>query len=290
MESENQNKDQQQINQSVITPSQPTTTSNSKLKQKLINIFGAILTLLLVGGGAYYLGLSQNISRQEALSSPQTPTSFVQPTLIPTENTYPEWHEYAGQVLSFTKLSEAGKLGTTMYSNSEVEITFEYPSFLNINEIDIQKENADWQAEYKDNPNVKQPLYTSSFAVGFSTPNQELATTQEFCDNKMSVSFSGYDNNKNLSLYDFITDQDKSLSRDRLHASDEKDLQPTSSPKQGSYVFEGIVGSTPMKAVYFTNKSKIYIFSLTGNCDTGGEYTYDAEAVFDNMLKSVKYL
>jgi hypothetical protein len=69
-----------------------------------------------------------------------------------------------------------------------------------------------------------------------------------------------------------------------------KNLTQSQLPKAGSFVFKGIIGENPVKKVYFTFKDKVYEFHLIGNCDTGGQYTPDAESVFDNMLKSVKYL
>ena len=109
----------------------------------------------------------------------------------------------------------------------------------------------------------------------------------------MSVSVSKYDNNQNFSLYDFIADQQKTYPGDgRTETIDmyKKGLKPTDVPKLGSYVFEGVIGENPVKTVYFTNNGKVYSFDLIGNCNTGGKYTPDAEAVFDTMLKSVKYL
>ena len=94
-------------------------------------------------------------------------------------------------------------------------------------------------------------------------------------------------------MYDFIADQHKTYPGDgqtETFDTYKKDLKPTDLPKQGSYIFEGIVGENPVKTVYFTNKGEVYTFGLIGNCDTGGQYTPDAAAVFDDMLKSIKYL
>ncbi len=244
----------------------------------------ALIVVLIVGItiGTYYLG-TQKIHKSNSLSqiTNPSPTPFTQSTPSLT------------QPNNVMKLSDAWNLGTKTYSNPKIDIIFNYPSYFDVKEVDIQKENADWQAQYKNNPNVKQPLYTSTFYATFSTPNQESVSSQEMCDNKMNISVQKYDNPQSFSLYDFIADSHKTYPGNGITETFDtykKDLKTTTLPKAGSYVFEGIVGENPVKTVYFTNKGKVYTFGLIGNCNTGGQYTPDADKVFESILKSIKYL
>lgn len=242
-----------------------------------------VLIIAVIAGGAYYLGTTKNKSQSQVQVFTQSPTPSIQATPTPTSSN------------NLVQLSYAWNLGTKTYTNPKVGITFDYPSYFDVKEIDIQKENADWAAKYKNSPEVRQPLYTSTFYTTFNTtPNDPSApVNREICDNKMSVSVQKFDNPKNLSLYDFIADSHKTYPGDGITETFEtykKDLKPTTLPKEGSYVFEGIIGENPVKTVYFINKGVVYTFGLIGNCDTGGQYTPDANKVFENILKSIKYL
>lgn len=274
----------QTVNPSVTPVQNPVPEHPVKNQKGLFPIIlGVIVLVLVVGGAVYYLGIQKN--------QPSTPTNQAQNTVptvssqnspIPTVSPAP-----------LTKLSDAWTLGTKTSTSPKINITFEYPSYFETKETDIQKENKEWADKYKNDPNVRQPRYRSNFYASFSTPNQELATNQEFCDNKISVSVQQYDNPQNMTLYDFIADLNKSYpgdGRTEPFETYKKNLIQSQLPKVGSYVFEGIIGEDPVKEVYFTHNNKVYEFHLIGNCDTGGQYTPDAEAVFDNMLKSIKYL
>lgn len=198
-------------------------------------------------------------------------------------------------VSTIVKLADAWGLGTKIYSNPKINITFDYPSYFNIKETDVVKENADWQAKYKNNSEVRQPLYKSSFYVSFSTPDIypiEDKSVTTYCDNRMSVSVQRYENSQSLSLYDFIADLNKTFPGNGIidtFDTYKRGLKPTNTPKENSYVFEGIVGENPVRTVYFTNKSEVYTFGLIGNCNTGGQYTPDADKVFQNILRTIKF-
>lgn len=244
-----------------------------------------VLGMILVVGiaaGAYYFGTAKNRSQPQVQKTAQSPTPTIQTTPVPTQSN------------NVVRLSDAWVLGTKTFANPKIDITFDYPSYFNVKGIDIVKENADWQAQYKNNPQVRQPLYTSTFYTTFSTPGEPSdPVNREICDNKMSVSVQKYDNPKNLSLYDFIADSHKTYPGDGITETFEtykKDLKAATLPKESSYEFEGIVGENPVKTAYFTNGVKVYTFGLIGNCDTGGQYTPDADKVFQNMLMSVKFL
>lgn len=260
------------------------TTSKIGQKENILIIAGLIVLMSVIGVGAYFLGVQK--AGKEAILPSTTPSPTITSQLNPSPN-------QTGEVV---KLYSAWSLGTKIYSNPTIGITFEYPSYFETKESDVQKANKEWADKYKNDPNVKQPLYRSNFSASFYTPDQELAVNQEFCDNNMSVSVQQYDNAQNLSLYDFIADLQRTFPGDGITETFDtfdtykKGLKSTVVPKEGSYVFEGIVYENPVKTVYFTNKEKVYTFELIGNCDTGGKYTPDADKILQNMLNSVKYL
>lgn len=242
--------------------------------QATILILVGILIILAVAGGAYYLG------RQ---TTPKSSSASVVNSQPSSENPSP----------TVVKLSDAWNLGTKTYANPKIDITFQYPKYFIVTEVDIDRKNADFLIKYKDDPNVKQPLYSSTFSAVFDTHKPRDPVSQEICDNKMTVSIQKYDNTKELPLYDFISDINKSYPGDGMTETFDtykKSLKSTNLPKEDSYVFKGIIGENPVKTVYFVNKGKVYTFNLFGNCDTGGQYTPDADAVFENMLKSITYL
>lgn len=264
---------------------------NQRGFSSLFIILGIIL-IIGIAGGAYYFGTTKNKSQSQVQVVTQSPTPPVLaiPSPTPSDNA--------------VKLSDAWNLGTKTYSNPKIDITFDYPSYFELQETDTQTENAKWAAQYKNDPNVRQPLYKSSFFVTLSTPEIQPKTSSsdetkyeqeisDICNNKMRVSVQMYNNPQNLALYNFIADLEKSYPGNGVTETFDtykKDLKATTLPKTDSYVFEGIVGENPVKTVYFTNKGKVYTFGLIGNCDTGGQYTPNADKVFENILKSIKYL
>lgn len=253
--------------------------------QALIFLLVGILVLTLAGG-AFYLG-RQTTSKPSTNSvvssqiSPSNPSSTIYSQVTPAPAS------------TVVKLANAWNLGTKTYSNPKVDITFQYPSYFIVKEVDIEKGNADWLTRYENDPNVKQPLYSSTFYATFDTHKPEDPVSQEICDNKMTMSVQKYDNTKDLSLYNFIADIKKSYLGDGITETFDtykKVLKSTNQPKEGSYVFEGIVGEKPTRTVYFLNKGKVYTFGLTGNCYSDGQYSPDANTVFEKMLKSIIYL
>lgn len=248
----------------------------------MIIIIG-ILFLVIIGGGLYYFNKS-------SFSQPTTQKSQINQSVKPSPSSLP-----SKVSTTVTLLSNAWNLGTKTYSNPKINITFEYPSYFEEKEVDIQKENTEWADKYKNDPNVRHPLYKSSFYTSFSTLDiypilDELV--REYCDNRMTVSVQQYDNPQNMTLYDFIANLHKTYPGDGITETFDtykKGLTKTQLPKVDSYVFEGIVGENPVKTVYFTNQGKVYTFGLIGNCDTGGQYTKDAEVVFGKILGSIRF-
>ena len=182
----------------------------------ILIILGVILVIGIVAG-AYYFGTNNK-------TQPQTQVVTQTPSIQATSSPIPP--------SSVIKLSDAWNLGLKTYSSPKIDITFDYPSYFDVKEIDIQKENADWAAKYKDNPDVRQPLYTSNFYATFNTtPNDPSApVNREIWDNKMTVSVQKFDNSKNLSLYDYIADSHQTYPGDGITETFEtykKDLKLT---------------------------------------------------------------
>lgn len=236
-----------------------------------------LVGILLIGGVAfeiYYLG---TISRNKPAQIPALSVNKATSQPSPKPSIFPK------QIIS---LSTARNSGTKTYSNPNIGITFEYPSYFEVQETDIQKANQEWADQYKNKPFVKQPLYKTDFAASFSTPEIEIQNPGndedyskrwlEFCDNKISVSVSKYKNDKNLPLFDFIAELKKtySINGKTMTFDDYKqNLKTTSLPQEGSYVFEGNGRENPFRTVYFINKEQVYTFNLIGFCDTREYYT-----------------
>lgn len=254
-----------------------------------ILILVGIIVILGIIGGVYYLSINRT-SKPAQTQDSIVNQSISQPTPKPSIGSQ-----------KIILLSNAWNLGTKTYSNPKTSITFEYPLYFEAKETDVQKANQEWAEKYKNDPNVK-PLHESTFLASFFTPEIEVKNEgndteynrkwDEFCDNKMLVSVQEYDNPQNLSLYDFIANSHKSYpggGKTETFDTYKKDLETSNLPKEGSYVFEGIVAENPVKTVYFSTKGKVYTFGLIGNCNTGGQYTSDANKVFENILKSIRY-
>lgn len=285
------------VKETVSTQSSENTSNGIGQKGNTLIIVGLVFLMAIIGAGAYFLG-TQKAGKEVNLPTKVTTSSTPSPTLV--EQSKPSPNQTGGIV----KLSDAWNLGTKTYSSPNINITFDYPSYFELRETDVVAENAKWATQYKNDPNVRQPLYKSSFFVTLSTPELEPKTSSsdeikyeqeisDICDNKMRVSVQMYNNSQNLTLYNFIADLQKSYPGDGITETFDtykKGLKSTTLPKADSYVFEGVVGENPVKTVYFTNKEKVYTFGLIGNCNTGGQYTPDADKVLQSILKSIKYL
>jgi hypothetical protein len=183
---------------------------------------------------------------------------------------------------SMVKLSNAWSAGTKTYGNSKLNISFDYPSYFT--ETAVKSETARFSVRFE-TPDIK---YAASGNL-----SEDAKIWSEVCENKMTVLVQEFDNKKGTSLYDFIAELYKSYPGNGVTESFEsyrKNLNETNSPRTGSYVFEGIVFENPVKTVFFVNNDSIYSFTLRGNCDTGGQYTKEAQNVFDKIIGSIKFL
>ena len=251
------------------------------LKQKGVASPLIIVIVLLV----IFVGYIYTQKSNDKGNVTKAPVTALSPSAKPSTETSPRART------KFVKLSEAWNQGTKTFTSSKINISFEYPSYFLIDEVDIEKENREWAETYKNNPDVKQPRYTSSFAANFHT--NYAGDPRETCPNTMRVHVAQDDNRKNLTLYDFIADMNKAYAGGGVTETFEtykKNLFQSKVPKATSYVWIGDSAETPAKEVYFEHNGKVFLFILRGYCDTGGKYSKDAENVFDNMLKSIKFL
>lgn len=236
-----------------------------------------LIGILIIGGVAYEIYYLGTISRNKPAQIPALSVNEATSQPSPKPSIFPK---------QISSPSTAFNSGIKTYSNPGIGITFEYPSYFEVQETDVQKANQEWADQYKSKPFVKQPLYKSDFAASFSTPEIEIQNLGndedytkrwlEFCDNKISVSVLKYKNDKNLPLFDFIAELKKtySINGKTMTFDDYKqNLKTTSLPQEGSYVFEGNGGENPVKTVYFINKENVYTFNLIGFCDTREYYT-----------------
>lgn len=241
-----------------------------------------ILVIVLVGSFALFI-YTQKLKHKEIREKVAVTAS------IPSAKPYAKPSPRA--TTKFVKLSAAWNQGTKTFTSPKINISFEYPSYFLIDEVDIEKELKEWAETYKNNPNIKQPSYTSSFAAEFHT--NYAGDPGETCPNTMTVYVTQIDNPKNLTLYDFIADMNKTYAGGGVTETFEtykKGLSESNVPKATSYVWVGDSAETPAKEVYFEHNGKIFLFILRGYCDTGGEYSKDAENVLTKMLKSIKFL
>lgn len=256
-----------------------------------MNQRGFSLVLLLLGAVATLAAIGAYYSAHKKQSLPQASTQ--------TRD-----EQVTDKTSAAVELSKAWGLGTLRYSNPKINIAFEYPSYFELRETNVEKDNEAWAKEYKNNPSVRQPLYKSSFYLVLSTPNFQPKSSSDdtasyakevddICTNTMRISVQMYTNSKRMMLYEFIANLNKEYSGNGITETFDtykKNLKLTALPKESSYVFEGIVSENPVKTVYFMNGEKVYSFDLIGSCGTGGRYTDDADKVLTSMLKSVKFL
>lgn len=192
----------------------------------------------------------------------------------------------------------SGKLN--VYSAPTLGITFQYPAFFIAKVIDIAKEKT--QGYYY--ASLNKDYEYRSFGVTFSVPQLTNAQITEaenadpnfyskYVNNIMYLSLSKYDNPRNLSLYDFLALEYKVYAGNGIEATFDtfkQSLKPSAVPFPGSYEFVGNQGENPNRKVFFTNKGKIYEFSLTGGLGTGDGYSTDANNLLNNILQTVTIL
>lgn len=181
-------------------------------------------------------------------------------------------------------LSETWEGGLNTYTNPKMNISLKYPkSFSKTEEEEM-------------------PTYEGSaiFAVRLLTPQapkwelgKEDFDWTSYDKNQMSVYIEVFNNSNNLSIEDFIKNKFNDIGIDgktSTYVTLKKGLKETSSPKENSYVYEGILGENPIKKVMFAQKDKVYNLTLVGGTDTGAGYSDDAEQVFDRIISSIEFL
>ncbi|MDP2632524.1 MAG: hypothetical protein Q8P25_02250, partial [Candidatus Curtissbacteria bacterium] len=99
----------------------------------------ALFILLVVGGIAYYFNTQKNRS-SNLNNQPQNPSPTIVSQVTPSSSRQSE---------KLVKLADAWSLGTITYSSPKIGITFEYPSYFEVQETNIQKANQEWADQYK---------------------------------------------------------------------------------------------------------------------------------------------
>lgn len=255
---------------------------NPNRPKMVIIIVAIIIILLVIATGGYYLVTRQqanNKNQLTQLNTTPTVTIVSSVTATPTQaitNIRPD---------DFS-LATVWQLGVYEYSNPAINITFQYPKSFSAIVNDTSNYN---------NSNMLKPV----LSLNFNTPDVPIEKRQ-----KTGFDFSSYDANTmqvNVDVYDNINNQSLDAFLATLYSGAGIDgkttvittlkqgLTSSTMPKQGSYIYFGTLGENPMKAYYFTNGDKIYVFRLYGGNNTGEGYTKDAEAVFTNLIKSIKF-
>ena len=262
--------------------SRPSTSQSFRKKHPHLKWLIPILILVC------FIGIFRNISKdQENVETVDLPPIPVSSSMLNHIQ-----NQFQPQV-DFILLSNAWDEGENTFSDQDLGITFKYPKYFDTGITDIPKANSEWAERYKNNPNVEQPLHSSNFLAYFTTPHHELAQSQEFCDNKMYVSVEQFRNPTNLQLYDFIAQEYKSplgtSSPTTWFDILKNNFTLSDTPQPGSYIYEGGFYENPTKIVFFTKDNAVYKFQMSGNCNTGGQYTQDAENVFDKMISTISF-
>lgn len=260
------------------------------LNQKGISPITVISGILILAGVVYLLSLSLEFNQDLKLQ--QQNNNYIQnfqkkeePSPSPRTVDYP------------LILSLILQKGTTPYTNSNIDISFQYPTDFNKLEVDTQKENQTFRQQY---PEMKNDVY-GDFFVSFYAPhiseaamNQPNFDYQTYSKNAMSISVQAYANPNNLKVQDYIKANFTSPGVDGKTPGSAlilPALKKVSHPNNDSFVYEGLGGGEqPHKIIYFTYKGKFYSLSLQGGTDTGDNYSSDAEKIFDNLVESIKLL
>ena len=257
-------------------------SAGSNHQSKTLLIVLGIVLLMATALGAYVLGMRKNESSTK-YTQQVSPSTALQPT--PT-----------GTSAAILQLSTIWSLGTENYTNSKIDLSFQYPKSFSKNEVDSIKENTSFKQKY---PEIKSVPY-GDFFVSFYTPQAPIEERQKsnfdwtsYDQNSMSLGVDAYNNTQNTSLDDFLKIHYAGVGIDGktpVYETLKKNLKPSSAPTTNSYVYVGSLGENPHKKVLFSYKDKFYIFNLQGGTGTGQQYSSDAEKIFDQVITSIKFL
>lgn len=146
-------------------PKAPTPTSSSiypvppqlsASKRKLFRYLGVIFLLMLVGGGAYYLGIQKSSSMHQNQTTQATEIPSVTPSKSPaTPTANPDW---------------------ATYTNPTVPVTFKYPSTVVVEYI--QQKGGDDYIKISPKGNTEKKLSLSEMYIWIKDNTKELSASQ----------------------------------------------------------------------------------------------------------------
>ncbi|MFC1790037.1 hypothetical protein ACFLZP_00975 [Patescibacteria group bacterium] len=259
----------------------------------MVLIILSVTWLALGLGIGFYWGRNNKKNIKKSANLPQSTKSVLTPTAAPTIG-------YSQPKLFL--LSQAFKSGKKTYPDPELGIQFDYPDFFEAETVNIPGSNRKYQKENNTSEIRfgKGVRFVATFynpVPDYPTPGisySDQSSREKICQNRMKVVVNQYENKSRLSLYDFIrTLYDWKISSDdeEVVFSHYKDsLKPVDWPKPGSFLFDGVIYEGLDKEWFFQHKDSVYKFSLYGNCGLGSEFTPEMNQIFEEMVRSIRFL
>jgi hypothetical protein len=215
----------------------------------------------------------------------------------------------------FIPLTSIQKKDFITFSDPEINITFKYPKeFLDYTDFhylpenkllkDEEKLEEEFHQKYPEAKRLKPSYYWPFFdfdtnygnltSIFNQEMNQEILSYEQVCKSQIFVKMRAFYNPNNSSLYDVIeeTNDYEIYFSGGPTAFDfiQDNLISSNWPKTNSYIFKVVMGETNYKEVWFDYHNNVFLFSLTGGCDTGGVYSSDAEQLFDEIINTIEFL
>ena len=236
-------------------------------------VLGIILLVLIAVTGTYAAVSSQNQWDKEELAS----VNSGQP-----DSAAPGSSE---KLIPFPELKKASEMPQVEFKDQDFPFSFSYPEYFEktIPDVEIRKLET-----LKENPDYVWRLLAQA-RIG--VPDSSIYDYSN-CENKLVILISKYANIENTNLLNFIKiirDEYPGGGRTESFATYEKGLSKIDYPRPNSYMFTGVISENPVKEVFFEYGDAFYDFYLIGGCDTGGSYSKDGEAFFENILKNLKF-
>jgi len=258
----------------------PILSRHFHLPRVILILIVALLSAGVFGIIGYYLGLSHQVNPylQQTKYTQAKPSIIISPPNSPTP--------MSSQRPDNFLLATIWQQGTSQYSNTLINITFQYPKSFTSQVVDT----SNYVGSSIPRPLLSLQLDTPD--VPQSIKNKPGFDWNTYDDNSMHVYIDVYNNTNNQTLDTFLNTLYAGPGIDGktpMITTLRNNLVSSDVPKSGSFVYVGTLGENPMKAYYFTNGDKIYVFRLVGGNDTGASYTKDAENVFMNIINSIVF-
>lgn len=236
-----------------------------------IPILIAILIAAAVGGYLVFTNYSNNRTRSQ-VQNPVVISQTPQPTV---KEVRPD---------DFN-LATAWQMGLSTYSNPQLGLSFQYPTSFTV----IINDTSSYPSKFK-HPSLS--LKINTLDVPLEKRQKPGFDFNAYDANTMTVHVVQYDNSSNQTLDNFLSALYSGPGIDGktpVIVTLRKNLVSSNTPKAGSYLYVGVSAENPTKIYFFTNKDKVYNFSLSGGNNTGQGYSKDAENIFDQIVKSISF-